>query len=127
MRAILIVGPLNLLYPFGIFYLSSGIEFKTSKHLLLEGLVLTVMAIIVIGRYLCNQKYRHTFPYEYSKKLDTIFYPIIILAMIVSPIFLLDESQKELPGFMNAFFLLFQSYDNYDTIAILSLHSIALA
>jgi hypothetical protein len=85
MRAILIVGPLNLLYPFGIFYLSSGIEFKTSEHLLLEGLVLTVMAIIVIGRYLCNQKYRHTFPFEYSKKLDTIFYPIIILAVIVSP------------------------------------------
>jgi hypothetical protein len=122
----LIVGPLNLLYPFGIFYLSSGIEFKTSEHLLLEGLVLTVMAIIVIGRYLCNQKYRHTFPFEYSKKLDTIFYPIIILAVIVSPVFLLDESQKELPGFANSFFLIFRSFDDFDAIAILTLHSIAL-
>jgi hypothetical protein len=123
----LIVGPLNLVYPFGLFYLSSGIDFKTSEHMLIEGLVLTVMAIIVIFQYLCNYKYRHTFPFEYSKKLDTLFYPVIILAMIVSPIFLLDESQKELPGFTNSFFLLFQSYDNYDTLAILSLHSIALA
>src|SRR5919112_1796225 len=109
----LIVGPLNLVYPFGLFYLSSGIDFKTSEHMLIEGLVLTVMAIIVIFQYLCNYKYRHTFPFEYSKKLDTLFYPVIILAMIVSPIFLLDESQKELPGFTNSFFLLFQSYDNY--------------
>lgn len=122
----LIVGPLNLLYPFGLFYVSGEIDFKTSEHIFVEGLVLTIMAIIVIGRYLCKRE-RHTFPFEYSKKLDPIFYPILVLAIIVSLVFLLDESQKELFEFPNSFFSLFQSYDDFNTIAILALHAISLA
>lgn len=123
----LIVGPLNLLYPFGIFYLDGGIDFKTSEHILIEGFVLTIMAIIVIGQYLCNRKRNNTFPFEYSKKLDPIFYPLVILAIIVSPVFLLDESQKELFEFPNSFFSLFRSYDDINTIAILALHVISMA
>jgi hypothetical protein len=120
----LIVGPLNLLYPFGIFYLTSGVYFKTSEHIFVEGLVLAIMAIIVVFQYLCNRKRNNTFPFEYSKKLDPIFYPMVILAIIVSPVFLLDESQKELFEFPNSFFSLFQP--DFNTIAILALHVISL-
>ena len=123
----LIIGPLNVLYPFGTFYSTSGIDFKTSEHLIVEGLVLAIMATIVVSQYLCNRKQISTFPFEYSKKLDPIFYPMVIAAMIVSPAFLLDESQKELLEFPNTFSLLFKSYYDFNTLAILALHVISTA
>ena len=123
----LIVGPLNLLYPFGIFYLTGGIDFKTFEHIFVEVLLLAIMAIIVFGQYMYNRKGNNTFAFEYSKKLDPIFYPMVILAIIVSPVFLLDESQKELFEFPSSFFSLFQFYDNFNTIAILALHVISMA
>jgi membrane-bound metal-dependent hydrolase YbcI (DUF457 family) len=124
----LIVGPLNLLYPFGTFYLASGIHFKTSEHILVEGLVLAIMmTTIVTGRFLFDRKRNHTFPFEYSKKLDPIFYPIVILALVISPVFLLDESQRELFDFPNSFLLLFQFHNNLNTIATLTLHVFSVA
>jgi hypothetical protein len=123
----LIVGTLNLLYPFGTFYLSGGIDFKTFEHILVEGLVLAIMTIIVIIRCLCDRKRKLTFPFEYSKKLDPIFYPIVISAIIVSPVFLLDESQRELFDFPNSFFSLFKFHYNLNTILILTLHVFSMA
>jgi membrane-bound metal-dependent hydrolase YbcI (DUF457 family) len=118
----LIVGPLNLLYPLGTFYLTGGIDFKTSEHIFVEALVLAITAIIVVAQYLSNLKRNNPFPFDYSKKLDPIFYPLLIIAIMVSLAFLLDESQKELFEFPNTLFSLFQSYDNFNAIAIVALH-----
>ena len=38
----LIVGPLNLLYPFGQFYVNGGVDFKAPEHLVIEGVLLLV-------------------------------------------------------------------------------------
>jgi hypothetical protein len=93
MRAILIVGPLNLL-SFRNLLLESGIEFKTSEHLLLEGLVLTVMAIIVIGRYLCNQTTIDILFRLNIQKNSILYLPHHDTSSDCLSSVLLDESQK---------------------------------
>lgn len=120
----LIVGPLNLLYPFGQFYVNGGADFKAPEHLVIEGVLLLIMAMIVFGRYLRNQKL-HTFPFEFTK-LDTFFYPIIIAAIIVSLFFLLDQSQRELAEFPNSVFLLIQSPIDYKITTIIVLHAFCI-
>lgn len=120
----LIVGPLNLLYPFGQFYVNGGVDFKGPEHLVIEGLLLLMMAMIVFGRYLSNRKL-HTFPFDFTK-LDTFFYPIIIVAIIVSLFFLLDQSQRELADFPNFVFLLIQSANDYKTTTIIVLHAFGI-
>ncbi|MDQ3840880.1 MAG: metal-dependent hydrolase [Thermoproteota archaeon] len=123
----LIVGPLNVVYPFGTFYLSAGIGFKTLEHIFIEGVLLAIMATIAICQYLHGPKRDITFPFAYSKKLDPIFYPLVILGILASPLFLLDESQKELLEFPNIFVSLFQSYDSLTAVAILVLHAFSVA
>ena len=61
----LIVGPLNLLYPFGQFYVNGGADFKAPEHLVIEGVLLLIMAMIVFGQYLRNRKV-HIFPFEFQ-------------------------------------------------------------
>jgi membrane-bound metal-dependent hydrolase YbcI (DUF457 family) len=121
----LIVGPLNLLYPFGQYYVNGVADFKAPEHLVIEGVLLLIMAMIVFGRYLRYRKL-HTFPFEFTK-LDTFFYPILISAIIVSLFFLLDESQKELTEFPNPVFLLIQSSSDYRNTTIIVLHAIGIA
>ena len=121
----LIVGPLNLLYPFEHFYVNGGIDFKTPDHLVIEGFLLLIMAVMVFSRYLCNRRL-HTFPFVYTK-LDPFFYPILIMSIIVSLFFLLDPSQKELIEFPNSVLLLFQPFNDYKITAIIALHAISIA
>ena len=121
----LIVGPLNLLYPFGQFYVNGGADFKAPEHLVIEGVLLLIMAMIVFVRYLRNRKL-HTFPFEFTR-LDTFFYPILISAIIVSLFFLLDESQKELTEFPNSIFLLIQSPIDYEIETIIVMHTFGIA
>ena len=121
----LIVGPLNLLYPFGQYYVNGVADFKAPEHLVIEGVLLLILAMIVFGWYLRYRKL-HTFPFEFTK-LDTFFYPILISAIIVSLFFLLDESQKELTEFPNPIFLLTQSSSDYRNTAIIILHAIGIA
>ena len=80
--------------------------------------------MIVFGRYLRNRKL-HTFPFEFTN-LDTFFYPIIIVALIVSLFFLLDESQRELTEFPNPVFLLIQSSSDYKNTTIIVLHAFGI-
>ena len=121
----LIVGPLNLLYPFGQYYVNGLADFKAPEHLVIEGVLLSIMAMIVFGQYLRYRKL-HTFPFEYTK-LDTFFYPILISAITISLFFLLDESQKELTEFPNPVFLLIQSSTDYRNMTIIVLHAIGIA
>jgi membrane-bound metal-dependent hydrolase YbcI (DUF457 family) len=121
----LIVGPLNLLYPIGQYYVNGLADFKAPEHLVIEGVLLSIMAMIVFSRYLRDRK-PHTFPFEYTK-LDTFFYPILISAITISLFFLLDESQKELTEFPNPVFLLIQSSTDYRNMTIIVLHAIGIA
>ena len=118
----IIVGPSNLLSPFGIFFLNSGIYYMKSGHIFVEGLLLITMAIIVVSQYLCYRK-RKMFPFKYSKKLDPVFYPMVIAAIAISAIYLLDQFQElKIPY---SFSSLFQSYNYFNIVLVL--HSICLA
>ena len=93
-----------------------------SGHIFVEGLLLITMAIIVVGQYLCYRK-RKMFPFKYSKKLDPVFYPMVIAAIAISAIYLLDQFQElKIP---DSFSSLFQSYDYFNIVLVL--HSICLA
>jgi LexA-binding, inner membrane-associated putative hydrolase len=123
----LIAGPLNLLYPFGTLYLNGWIGFKTYEHIMVEGVLLTIMVTIAISQCLRAPKRDDAFPFAYSKKLDPIFYPLVIFGIVVSPLFLLDESQKELFEFPDTIFSLLQSHDNIKAVAILALHAVSVS
>jgi len=118
----LIVGPANLFPPFGIYYLNSGIYYKTPEHFFIECLVLTVMAIIVIIQYLCNRK-RNMIPIKYSKKIDPIFYPILIASIIMSAAYLLNQFQEF--KFPDSFFSVLQSFDYIKLIVVI--HTVCIS
>lgn len=119
------IGPLNLLYPFGQYFVNGVADFKAPEHLVIEGVLLTIMATIVFGQYLRNRRV-HIFPFGFTK-LDRFFYPIVISALIISLFFLLDQSQSELTQFPNSIFLLIQSPIDYEIATIIVMHTFGIA
>jgi len=117
----IIVGPSNLLSPFGFFYLNSALYYKMPEHIFVEGLLLITMAIIVVTQYLCYRR-GDIFPIKYSKKLDPIFYPVVVTAIAISAVYLLDGSQLKFP---DSFTLLFQSNDYSNIILALNIACLA--
>ena len=120
----LVIGPLNLLYPFGQYFVSGVADFKTAEHLLIEGVLLIIMATIMFGQYLRNRRV-HSFPFGFTK-LDSFFYPIVILALIISLFFLLDQSQRELTQFPNSVYLLIKSPIDSKITTILVMHTFGI-
>lgn len=121
----LLIGPLNLLYPFGQYFVNGVADFKTSEHLVIEGVLLLIMATIVFGQYLRDRR-GHIFPFEFTK-LDSLFYPIVFSALIISLFFLLDQSQIELTQFPNSIFLLIQSPIDQEMATIIVMHAFGIA
>jgi membrane-bound metal-dependent hydrolase YbcI (DUF457 family) len=121
----LVIGPLDLLYPFGQYFVNSVADFKAPEHLVIEGVLLMIMATIVFGRYLRNRRI-HIFPFGFAK-LDSFFYPIVIFALTVSLFFLLDQSQSELTQFPNSIFLLIKSPIDYEIATIIVMHTFGIA
>ena len=121
----LLIGPLNLWYPFGQYFVNGVADFKTSEHLLIEGVLLMIMATIVFGQYLRDRRV-HIFPFGFTK-LDSYFYPIVISALIVSLFFLLDQSQRELTQFPNSVYFLIKSPIDYKITTILVMHAFGIA
>lgn len=119
------IGPLNLLYPFGQYFVNGVADFKAPEHLVIEVVLSLTMATIVLGQYLRNRRV-HIFPFGFTK-LDTFFYPMVISAIIVSLFFLLDQSQRELTEFPNSVFLIIQSPIDYNIITIIVLHAFYIA
>jgi membrane-bound metal-dependent hydrolase YbcI (DUF457 family) len=121
----LMIGPLNLSYPFGQYFVNGVADFRAPEHLVIEGVLLMIMATIVFGQYLRNRRI-HIFPFGFSK-LDSFFYPIMIFALTVSLFFLLDQSQSELTQFPDSIFLLIQSPIDYEIAAIIVMHTFGIA
>lgn len=118
----IIIGPSNLLSPFGHLYLNSGIYYMGLEHILIELAALIIMVITVFGEYIFNRK-RITFPIKYSIKLDPIFYPAVMAGIIISCVYLLYQSQEyEFPDSISSSF---KSYVLPQTILIL--HTLCIA
>ena len=84
----ILVGPINILFPIGEFIITSPIE--GVQYFLLETLVFSLMATVVITNYyLCRRKNKDTFLFRYHNKIDALLYPVLILAVIASFIYVL--------------------------------------
>ena len=91
----ILVGPINILFPIGNFIIKSPIE--GVHYFLLEILVFTLMAtVVVINYYLFRKKNKDTFLFCYQSKIDAILYPVLILALITSFVYVLAKFELSL-------------------------------
>jgi membrane-bound metal-dependent hydrolase YbcI (DUF457 family) len=91
----ILVGPINILYPIGDFILKSPIEGQ--GYFLLETLVFTLMAIVVVVNYfMFRKKNKDIFLFCYHSKIDAVLYPVLILALITSFFYVLAKFELSL-------------------------------
>jgi membrane-bound metal-dependent hydrolase YbcI (DUF457 family) len=92
----IIVGPINVLYPIGDLVVNSPIN--GIEYYLVEVGVLTVMASVVITEYYSFKKRmdEDTFLFRYHCKIDSLLYPILILALITSFFYVLVKFELDL-------------------------------
>jgi membrane-bound metal-dependent hydrolase YbcI (DUF457 family) len=92
----IIVGPIKVLYPIGDLVVNSRIN--GVEYYLVEAGVLTVMASVVITKYYSFKKRmdEDTFLFRYHCKVDSLLYPILILALITSFFYVLVKFELDL-------------------------------
>jgi membrane-bound metal-dependent hydrolase YbcI (DUF457 family) len=91
----ILVGPINILFPIGEYIVKSPIQ--GVQYYLLETLVFSLMAAVVITNYyLYRKKDKDTFLFRYHNKIDALLYPVLILALIASFIYVLAEFELSL-------------------------------
>ena len=85
-----ILGPINILYPFGDFVVTGTIRPGSLAHILIEIILLSIMSAIVVVAYHQNKK-RKNFDlfFHYHRRLDRVFYPVLVFAIIISLMYLL--------------------------------------
>ena len=91
----ILVGPINVLYPVGEFVID--IEVKGVQSFLLETIMFALMASIVITKYYKFKKQSEdNFLFSYHRKIDTLLYPILILALTASFLYVLAKFELDL-------------------------------
>ncbi len=91
----ILVGPINILFPVGEFIIKSPIE--GIQYFLLETLVFTLMASVVITNYyLFRKKNEDTFLFCYHCMIDALLFPVLILALIASFVYVLAKFELSL-------------------------------
>lgn len=92
-------GSINILYPLGDFFVNSPIKIGSLQHFFLETLFVTLMGTIVITRYYSyKRKNEDIFLFRYHCKIDTLLYPVLILAIIISFFYVVAEFEFSLVG-----------------------------
>lgn len=92
-----LIAPINILYPLGDFIVNGPIKNMSLQHILLETLLFTLMAIMVITRYYSfKRRNEDIFLFRYHCKIDTFLYPTLTLAIIVSFFYVEAESEFSL-------------------------------
>jgi membrane-bound metal-dependent hydrolase YbcI (DUF457 family) len=85
-----ILGPINILYPFGDFVVNSTIRPGSLTHILIEIILLSIMSAIVVIAYHQNKKRKNfNLFFNYHRRLDRVFYPVLVFATIISLMYLL--------------------------------------
>jgi hypothetical protein len=91
----ILVGPINILFPIGDFIMKSPIE--GVYYFLLESIVFIMMASVVISNYyLFRKKNKDNFLFIYHSKTDALLYPVLILALVTSFIYVLVKFELSL-------------------------------
>ena len=93
----ILIAPINILYPLGDFIVNSPIKGGSLQDILLETLLFTLMATVVITKYYSfKRRNEDIFLFRYHCKMDTLLYPVLILAIIISVFFVLNEFELSL-------------------------------
>lgn len=91
----ILVGPINILFPIGDFIIKSPIE--GVQYYLLETLVFTLMSAVVVSNYyFFMKKNKDTFLFNYHSMTDAVLYPVLILALTTSFIYVLAKFEPTL-------------------------------
>jgi membrane-bound metal-dependent hydrolase YbcI (DUF457 family) len=91
----ILVGPINILFPIGDFVIKSPIE--GVHYFLLETLIFILMATVVVTNYyLFRKKDEDTFLFRYHSKIDALLYPVLILALFTSFVYVLAKFELSL-------------------------------
>lgn len=86
----IIAGPINVLYPVGNFMINSPI--KGVQQFFLETILFASMASVVIAKYYTfKERKEDIFLFGYHYKIDTVVYPCLILALLVSYFYILAK------------------------------------
>ena len=92
-----LIAPINILYPLGDFIVNGPIKNMSLQHILLETLLFTLMATVVITRYYSfKRRNEDIFLFRYHCKIDTFLYPTLTLSIIVSFFYMGAESEFSL-------------------------------
>ena len=102
-----LLGPINIIFPFGNFVLPSPIMAYSLNHIILEFILFALMATILTLNYYSSRtkkiinsgttetsirvNYPTIQPFRYHSKLDGLFYPVLLLAISISLTYLSDE------------------------------------
>lgn len=91
----ILVGPINILFPIGDFFIKSPIE--GVHYFLLESIIFSLMASVVITNYSrFRKKNKNAFLFRYHSKIDTLLYPVLILALVTSFLYVLVNFELSL-------------------------------
>jgi hypothetical protein len=92
-----LIAPINILYPVGDFIVTSPIKGGSFQDILLETLLFALMASVVITKYYSfKRRNEDIFLFRYHREMDTLLYPVLILAIIVSVFFVLNKFELSL-------------------------------
>jgi hypothetical protein len=91
----IIIGTINLLYPFGNLPVGFGINFGTLFHIAIEVLLLVTMAAIVLNESFAGRVGGFNTFFSY-RKIDIIAYLLLILSLVLSFAYLLYR-MEDLP------------------------------
>lgn len=129
-----IVRSINMASPVAYWLIDSGTNSGSLTHIITESIIFAIMASIVVIRYYLFKKNARRkvrirseyanddgdslFLFAYHRNLDRLFYPAIVLAIIVSFIYLL---------FGSGYFLLWSKNSPGIFVLVSLLHTIAIA
>jgi hypothetical protein len=91
----IIIGMLNIAYPFGEFSIGIGINYGSLAHLIIEMLLLAGLTAIIMSKAFRDRHYDAKALFSFNK-IDRISYVLLILSFVISFAYLLYE-MKSLP------------------------------
>ena len=100
----IVVGPTNILYPFGNQNVNARVEYTSFSHIMLElSLLLIMSAIISLECFYYKHSLRSIFGFS---TIDRLFYPALIFAITISFFFIVLyelDSSSPAPSFLSPF------------------------
>jgi hypothetical protein len=84
----IVIGTLNIAYPFGDLSIGIGVNYGSLAHLIIEALLLSITAVIIVSKSFRKQHDTALFRFG---KTDKISYTLLILSFGVSFVYLLQQ------------------------------------